>query len=98
MSKFDVGDRVRVITPAWNSGYRVYHVDPGDIGEITEGPDGPGDYHVKFNEHKYSWIGGSNLERVSPSVGTATLDIQVRFFLGDKDVTDMLKGLVEAAK
>lgn len=97
MSKFKVGDRVRILVPYWSNGRRSHEsVNAGDMGVITVYKDCDGDFGVRVSERAFSLIGEENLELVeekAPSVANIEVRLESAVFglyVGDKRVGESL--------
>lgn len=97
---FQQGDRVRVLSPHWEDGSRANdNIAVGTVGIVSHGPDSSGDYFITTDgrEGAGGYVGASNLELAEKPAGTtlatATVNVEVRFFIAGTDVTDRIKTL-----
>lgn len=102
------GDRVRIVTPLWDDGTACNAWLPaGAIGTVTEGVREDGDIRVLPDGYEEAeggtqgfFVGQHNVEPVVEAepieptlLGTATVNVEVRFFIDGTDVTDRIKTL-----
>lgn len=96
------GDRVRLVTDRpWykeSGGGRVSTtaaIGPGDEGKVEMDWE-DGDLSVNWDNGEYGVVAPECVELVTgkalPTL-QGTLDVQIRFFVGDRDVTELLTGL-----
>lgn len=111
---FRTGDRVVVESPIYRGGGVTFEHDsprvhPGSRGVITgHGPDSDGDYRVDFPAYPYAPVAADGLLKVADlgsiaeerraTFATAEIRVDVRLFLGDVEITDLLatEGLLAA--
>ena len=103
---FNEGDRVRVLSDLWENGWESGYDSEvaGSLAVVETGPDCDGDYYVnsvKLDSDGEPLMGGyvgkSHLEAVDTpqptTIGTATVNVEVRFLIAGVDVTDTIKTL-----
>lgn len=105
--KFHQGDRVRIVTPKWDNGdpcNSAIRSSVGSIAIVKDAADGDGDIFIEIEgDGRGGYIAEANVEPAEvieaeviddqPLLGTAIVNVEVRFLIDGTDVTDRIKTL-----
>lgn len=105
-TKFHKGDRVVIVTPQWANGDPANHAIRSSVGLVAivqDEADCDGDLFIEIEgDGRGGYIAKENVEPEvieaeviddQPRLGTATVNVEVRFFIDGTDVTDRIKTL-----